>query len=66
VLLAQLEADRAPELHELRLREQRVQALPERVVGEARVPGDRVRPLERGALAALEARESSVSGSSAR
>ena len=55
VLLAHLEADRAPEVDELLLAEERVQPLPERVVGLVRVPGDRVRPVERRALAPLVA-----------
>jgi hypothetical protein len=49
-------ADERPELDELRLGEVRVQLRPERVVGERRVPADRVGVAERDALALAEER----------
>jgi hypothetical protein len=49
-------ADERPELDELRLGEVRVQLLPERVVGELRIPADRVGVPERDALALVEER----------
>ena len=49
-------ADERPELDELGLGEVRVQLLPERIVGEVRVPADRVGVAERDALALVEER----------
>src|SRR5918994_1881237 len=43
------------ELHELRLSEVTMQALPQLVVGGCRIPGDRLRPAQRGPLALVEA-----------
>jgi len=55
VLLPEGEADRAPELDELRLAELRVQRRPQVVACEVRVPGDRVRPPQRAFLDELRA-----------
>src|SRR3954463_155244 len=55
VLPAERERDRVAELDELRLGEVRVQALPERGVGAPAVPRDRMGPVERRALASVEA-----------
>jgi len=49
-------ADERAELDELGLAEVRVQLLPERVVGELRVPADRVGVAKRDALALVEER----------
>ena len=49
-------ADERAQLDELRLREVRVQLLPQRVVGEVGIPADRVRVPERDAFAFVEAR----------
>ena len=57
VLLAEFEADRATELDQLLIAEQLMEARPQLVVGAIGVPGDCVRPVERGALASVEARE---------
>src|SRR5438046_5989781 len=52
MLAPELEADRAAEVDELRLAEQRMQSRPEAVVGLLGIECDRVRPLERDALPA--------------
>src|SRR5207244_10861966 len=52
MLTPELEADRAAEVDELRLAEQRMQSRPEAVVGLLGIERDRVRPLERDALPA--------------
>src|SRR5258707_15394775 len=57
VLVAELEADRAPELDELRLGEERVQPRPQRVVRASRVERDGLGPAQRELLALRAARE---------
>src|SRR6266700_4107226 len=54
-LLAAGEGDEVSQLGELRLGEVGVQALPEGVVGQVGVPGDRLGVSQRGALALVEA-----------
>ena len=54
-LLAKRQRDEVAELDELRLGEVLVQAAPERIVGQSRVPGDGHRPGQGRALAVVEA-----------
>src|SRR5438105_7864365 len=55
MLIAELEPDRAPEVDELGLAEERMQPRPERVIGPVGVVGDRFGPRERRAVALREA-----------
>src|SRR5580704_9942041 len=53
-LLSQRQLDEVPEFDQLRLGEMAVQAVPEIVGGECRIPRDRHRPFQGGALALVE------------
>ena len=55
MLLAEHDRDAVAELDELRLGERGMESSPERVVGPVGVPGDRIGPRERRALAIGEA-----------
>ena len=57
MLLTELETDRAPEVHQLRVAEAVVQPGPELVAGAIRVVRDRVGPFESGTRGVVEAGE---------
>jgi hypothetical protein len=53
-LLSQRQRDEVPKFNQLRLSEMEVQAVPEIIGGECRIPRDRHRPFQGGALALVE------------